>query len=310
MSGRGLRLTGWGVALPDKTVTNADLEVRLDTTVEWITERTGIRERRVGDSTAGLAVAAGRQALERAGVTAADVDLVLLATCTPDQALPATSAHVQAELGVPGGAFDLNAACSGFVYGLVTARGLLATGADRILLIGSETLSRIVDWDDRNTAVLFGDAAGAVVVEATEGPDQLLGWDLGADGNARHLLYADLGDTMKMDGREVFRRAVRVMVDSTLRTCEQADIDPADIDLLVPHQANVRIIESACQKLGVPMERTAMVLDRTGNTSAASIPLALADALDHGRVKTGDHVLMVGFGAGMTWASAMLRWDP
>jgi 3-oxoacyl-[acyl-carrier-protein] synthase-3 len=310
MSGRGLRLTGWGVALPDKTVTNADLEVRLDTTVEWITERTGIRERRVGDSTAGLAVAAGRQALERAGVTAADVDLVLLATCTPDQALPATSAHVQAELGVPGGAFDLNAASSGFVYGLVTARGLLATGADRILLIGSETLSRIVDWDDRNTAVLFGDAAGAVVVEATEGPDQLLGWDLGADGNARHLLYADLGDTMKMDGREVFRRAVRVMVDSTLRTCEQADIDPADIDLLVPHQANVRIIESACQKLGVPMEQTAMVLDRTGNTSAASIPLALADALDHGRVKTGDHVLMVGFGAGMTWASAMLRWDP
>jgi 3-oxoacyl-[acyl-carrier-protein] synthase-3 len=152
MSGRGLRLTGWGVALPDKTVTNADLEVRLDTTVEWITERTGIRERRVGDSTAGLAVAAGRQALERAGVTAADVDLVLLATCTTDQALPATSAHVQAELGVPGGAFDLNAACSGFVYGLVTARGLLATGADRILLIGSETLSRIVDWDDRNTA--------------------------------------------------------------------------------------------------------------------------------------------------------------
>jgi 3-oxoacyl-[acyl-carrier-protein] synthase-3 len=310
MSGRGLRLTGWGVALPDKTVTNAELEVRLDTTVEWITERTGIRERRVGDSTADLAVAAGRQALERSGVTAADVDLVLLATCTPDQALPATSAHVQAELGVPGGAFDLNAACSGFVYGLVTARGLLATGADRILLIGSETLSRIVDWDDRNTAVLFGDAAGAVVVEATEGPDQLLGWDLGADGNARHLLYADLGDTMKMDGREVFRRAVRVMVDSTLRTCEQADIDPADIDLLVPHQANVRIIESACQKLGVPMERTAMVLDRTGNTSAASIPLALADALDHGRVKTGDHVLMVGFGAGMTWASAMLRWDP
>lgn len=311
MSSRGLRLAGWGVALPDKTITNADLEARLDTTDKWITERTGIRERRVGDSTAELAIEAGGQALARAGVGAADIALLVLATCTPDQALPATSAHVQAALGIPGGAFDLNAACSGFVYGLVSAHGLLATGADRILLIGSETVSRIVDWEDRDTAVLFGDAAGAVVLEATpEREDQLLGWDLGADGNARHLLYADLGDVMKMDGREVFRRAVRVMVDSTLRSCEQGGIEPSDIDLLVPHQANVRIVEAACQRLGVPMERTAMVLDRTGNTSAASIPLALADALDADRVRPGDHVVMVGFGAGMTWASALLRWDP
>jgi 3-oxoacyl-[acyl-carrier-protein] synthase-3 len=306
----GLRVRGWGVALPDKTITNADLEARLDTTDAWITERTGIRERRVGDSTAALAIEAGQQALDRAGLTGADIDLVLLATCTPDQALPATSSHVQAALGVPGGAFDLNAACSGFVYSLVTAHGLLATGVGRILLIGAETLSRITDWEDRNTAVLFGDAAGALVVEAGPGDaDQLRGWDLGSDGHGRHLLYADVGDVMKMDGREIFRRAVRVMVDSTLRSCEQAGIEPSDLDLVVPHQANVRIIEAACQRLDIPMERTAMVLDRTGNTSAASIPFALAEALDAGRVHDGDHVLMVGFGAGMTWASAILRWS-
>jgi 3-oxoacyl-[acyl-carrier-protein] synthase-3 len=306
-----MRLTGWGTALPDKTVTNADLEARLDTSDTWITERTGIRERRVGDSTAELAIAASREALARAGREAADIDVVLLATCTPDQAMPATASHVQHALGVPGGAFDLNAACSGFVYGIVTAHGLLASGAERVLLVGAETLSRIVDWEDRNTAVLFGDGAGAVVLEATDGADdQLLGWDLGSDGSARGLLYADIGDVMKMDGREVFRRAVRVMIESAERACELAGIEPTDLDLVVPHQANIRIIEAACQRLGIPMDRTALVLDRTGNTSAASIPLALAHAFDAGRVAPGAHLLLVGFGAGMTWASAVLRWTP
>lgn len=306
----GLRVRGWGLALPDKTVTNADLEARLDTTDAWITERTGIRERRIGDSTADLAVEAGRRALDRAELAPADVDLVVLATTTPDQTVPATSAHVQAALGVRGGAFDLNAACSGFVYGLVTAHGLLATGAERILVIGAETLSRITDWDDRNTAVLFGDAAGALVVEASSPDrDQLVAWDLGADGTARHLLYADVGDSMRMDGREVFRRAVRVMVDSTQEVCRRAGMRPCDLDLVVPHQANVRIVDAACQRLAIPLDRTALVLDRTGNTSAASIPFALAEALDEGRVGDGAHVLLVGFGAGMTWASAILRWS-
>jgi 3-oxoacyl-[acyl-carrier-protein] synthase-3 len=306
-----MRISGWGTALPDKTVTNADLEARLDTSDAWITERTGIRERRVGDSTAELAIAAGREALARAGRPPTDIDVVLLATCTPDQAMPATASHVQDALGVPGGAFDLNAACSGFVYGIVTAHGLLASGAERVLLIGAETLSRIVDWEDRNTAVLFGDGAGAVVLEATDADDdQLLGWDLGSDGSARHLLYADVGDVMKMDGREVFRRAVRVMIDSAERACAKAGIEPAELDLVVPHQANIRIIEAACQRPGIPMDRTALVLDRTGNTSAASIPLALARAFDDGRVAPGAHLLLVGFGAGMTWASAVVRWTP
>jgi len=305
---RGGIITGWGVALPDKTVTNADLEVRLDTSDQWIRERTGIRERRIGGTTSGLAIEAGQAALDRAGLLGADIDLVILATCTPDQHLPSTAATVQNELAVAGGAMDLNAACSGFVYGLVTAHGLLQTGLRRILLIGSETLSRIIDWEDRNTAVLFADGAGAIVLEAVDGPGQLLASDLGSDGSSRHLLYADIGGFMKMDGKEVFRRAVRVTVDSVTRSLAQAGLTPADLDLVVPHQANTRIVDAACQRLGIPVERTANVLDRTGNTSAASIPIALADSLANGRVNKGDLVMFVGFGAGMSWASALIRW--
>ena len=309
---RGAVITGWGVALPDKVVTNVDLEAMLDTSDQWIRERTGIVERRIGGTTSGLAIEAGQRALDQAGCTGADIDLVMVATCSPDQARPSTASTVQAELGVAGGAMDLNAACSGFVYGLVTAHGLLATGLRRILLIGSETMSSLVDWDDRNTAILFADGAGAVVLEAVDGPGQLLGFDLGSDGTARHLLYADVGGYMQMDGREVFRRAVRATVETVGKTLEQAGLSADDIALAVPHQANVRIVDSACDKLGIPVERTANVLDRTGNTSAASIPIALVDALDHGRVAPGDVVLLVGFGAGMSWASALLRWggDP
>lgn len=302
------RLTGWGAALPEKVVTNADLEATLDTSDEWIRERTGIRERRVGGSTTELAVAAGRQALARAGREGADVDLVLLATCTPDQAMPASAATVQHALGVSGGAFDLNAACSGFVYGLVAADGFLRAGVQRVLLIGAETMSSIVDWDDRGTAILFGDGAGAVVLERGEGPGRLLGFDLGSDGSLRHILEADHGGTIHMDGPEVFRRAVRIMVESAEAALERAGATVADVALFVPHQANTRIIDSAVAKLGVPTDRVANVLATTGNTSAGSIPIALAHAADAGRLQAGDLVLMVGFGAGMSWASAVLEW--
>jgi 3-oxoacyl-[acyl-carrier-protein] synthase-3 len=300
-----LRVTGWGAALPDKTVTNADLEVRLDTSDAWIVERTGIRERRIGGTTAGLAAEAGRAALDRAGVD--EVDLVLLCTTTPDQAMPASASTVQDALGLQCGAFDLNAACSGFVYGLVAADGFLATGMRRVLLVGAETMSRITDWDDRGTAILFGDGAGAVVLESGDAGG-LRGWDLGSDGSARHLLDADVGGFIHMDGSEVFRRAVRVMVESAERSMAMADVSADDLALVVPHQANIRIIESACDKLGVPMDRVATVLATTGNTSAASIPIALAGAADADRLRSGDLVLLVGFGAGMTWASAVLEW--
>jgi 3-oxoacyl-[acyl-carrier-protein] synthase III len=306
---RGARIVGWGTALPDKTVTNADLELSLDTSDQWIRERTGIHERRIGGTTAGLATEAGRAALAVAGIGGAEVDAVIVATCTGAQHLPSTATVVERELGIAGGAFDINAACSGFVYGLVTAHGLIATGMRRVLLIGAETMSTIIDWQDRNTAVLFGDGAGAVVLEAVEGPGQLLGWDLGSDGTGQHLLFADVGGYLEMDGKEVFRRAVRAMVDSTNRSLEQAGLTADDIALAVPHQANVRIVDAACQRLGIPVERTANVLDRTGNTSAASIPLALVDAIDAGRVHDGDVLLLVGFGAGMSWASALVRWE-
>ena len=305
------RIIGWGTALPEGVLSNADLEATLDTTDEWITERTGIKERRVGGTTAGLAAAAGQEAIERAGVDPATIDLLILCTTSPDRALPATASTVQALLGLDCGAFDLNAACSGFVYGLAAANGYIAMGSKRVLLIGAETLDRLTDPADRGTAILFGNGAGAVVVDAIpEGePAQLLGWDVGSDGDAEHILYAEVGGYMQMDGREVFRRAVRVMVASATVAMEQAGVTADDIALVVPHQANIRIIDSACDKLGFRRDQTAIVLHSTGNTSAASIPLALADALDQDRVRDGDLVLLVGFGAGMTWASAVLRWS-
>jgi 3-oxoacyl-[acyl-carrier-protein] synthase-3 len=222
--------------------------------------------------------------------------------------VPGTSATVQDGIGIPGGAFDVNAACSGFVYGLAVAHGLLAIGAERLLVIGSETLSRITDWDDRSVAILVGDGAGAVVLEAVDGPGQLLSWHLEADGSLRHLLKCDHGGYLFMDGKEVFRKAVRVVVESAERVIAEAGLTPDDITLMVPHQANLRIISAACQRLGIPEERAVIVIDRYGNTSSASIPLALADALETDRLHPGDNVLLTGFGGGMTWASAVLRW--
>jgi 3-oxoacyl-[acyl-carrier-protein] synthase-3 len=306
----GIVIRGWGSALPEKVLTNADFEARLDTSNQWILERTGIRERRWGGTTVGLSVESGLLALDSAGLEPADVDLLLLATTTPDQQIPGSSASVQSLLGTSGGAVDLNAACSGFVYALVVAAGMCEVGTRRALVIGTDCMSRTVDPDDRSTAILFGDGSGAVVVEAVDGPGQLLGWDLGCDGSLRHLLDQDHGGFLQMNGKEVFRQAVRVVVDSSSKALEAAGLEAGEVSLLVPHQANTRIIASACAKLGIPLDRVALVLDRTGNTSAASIPLALADALDTGRVHDGDAVLLCGFGAGMTWASAVLRWGP
>ena len=305
----GIRITGWGTALPEKVVTNADFASRLDTTDEWITERTGIRERRFGGTSGSLAVDAGQQALDVAGIDPASVDLVIVATTTPDKQLPATAAYVQDMLGCGGAAMDLNTACSGFVYALVTAAGLCAIGVRRALVIGSDVMTRVTDQDDRNTAVLFGDGAGAVIVDAVDGPGALLGWDLGGDGSLRHLLHCDIGGYTFMAGKEVFRQAVRVMVDSCQKAMAKAGVTGDDIALLVPHQANTRIVSAACDRLGIPMERTALVLEHTGNTSAASIPLALVDSIEHDRIRDGDLVLMSGFGAGMSWASAVLQWQ-
>jgi 3-oxoacyl-[acyl-carrier-protein] synthase III len=307
---RSARIVGWGSDLPEKIVTNEDLARTIDTNDEWIRERTGIASRRVGGSTVGMAVAAGRRALDSAGVDPADVDLLVLATTSPDQMIPASSAAVQAELGLACGAMDLNAACSGFVYALVTGYLFVGAGMERVLVIGSDAMSAWTDWSDRGTAILFGDGAGATLLQAEEGENTLLGWDLGADGSARHILYADHGDKMRMDGREVFRRAVRAMVASSERAMARAGVTIDRIDWVIPHQANIRILESAAEKLGVERHRLVTVLEQTGNTSSASIPLALVAAADDGRIQPGDLVLLTGFGAGMTWASAVVRWQP
>lgn len=305
---RGLTITGWGTAMPDKVVTNAHYEARLDTTDEWITERTGIKERRHGSTTAQLAIEAGQRALEMAGVSGQQIDYILLATTTPDYQIPSTASQIQQELNIAGGAADLNAACSGFVYGLIAAHGMLSMGLQRILLIGAETLDKLTDQNDRNTAILFGNGAGAMVLEATNDPGCLLSFDLGSDGTARELLDCAIGGYIQMNGKEVFRRAVAVMVDSATTSLKDSNLTVDDIALVVPHQANIRIIDAAISRLGIEMDRVAVVLDRTGNTSSASIPLALVDAIDNNRVQAGDRLLLVGFGAGMSWASAIIEW--
>ncbi len=305
---RGAVITGWGTALPPKVLTNHDLEAMFETNHDWIVERTGIHQRHVGGTTTDLSVESGRKAIEMSGVDPNEIDTLILATTTPDRVVPASAPGIASELGLRCGALDVNAACSGFMYALVLGHGLIGVGAKKILCIGTDTLARITDWTDRNTAILFADGSGAVVLEACDGPGQLLGWDLDADGAAERFLYSDVGGFIQMEGKEVFRRAVRIMVDSATKSMAAAGVTTDDITMVVPHQANIRIIEAACQRLGLPMEKCAIVLDRTGNTSSASIPLALADGLDANRVQPGDLVLLVGFGAGMTAASAVLRW--
>ena len=305
----GAKIIGWGTALPEKVVTNDDLSKTMDTSDEWIRERTGIEHRHIGGSTASLSIESGRKAIEMAGIDPLSIDALVLSTTTPDRTVPATSAAVQHGLGLRCGAFDVNAACSGFVYALITGHGLVAMGMRRILVIGTDTLSRITDWTDRNTAILFADGSGAAVIEATTGSGQLLGWDFDADGSLEELLYAEIGGTLHMEGKEVFRRAVRIMVDSAEKSIKAAGLTTNEISLVVPHQANIRIIEAACKRLDISMDKAAIVLHETGNTSSASIPLALFDAVDNSRVKTGDNILLVGFGAGMTAASAVIKWN-
>jgi 3-oxoacyl-[acyl-carrier-protein] synthase-3 len=324
--GRGCAFTGWGTAVPPRVVTNADIATIIDTSDEWIVARTGIRTRHAASgpfveeqpplhpadgvgSTATMAIDAGRIALARAGLTGADIGMLILCTTSPDQAIPATSAAVAAALGISGGAMDLNAACAGFTYGVVTGAGLIGAGMDRLLLIGAETLTRQTNWADRTNAFLFGDGAGALVMEAVPGPGSLLGWDLGVDGSLVPILYADLGSGMVMRGQEVFRRAVRATVESATASLERAKVGIDDIALFVPHQANLRIMDAVADRLGLPSDRVASVIARTGNTSSASIPLALVDAIEAGRLRDGDLVLLAGFGAGMTWASAVWRWS-
>jgi 3-oxoacyl-[acyl-carrier-protein] synthase III len=325
VSERGCVITGWGGALPSTVVTNADLESILDTSDAWIVERSGVRTRRAATgpfvsptppvhppggigTTATLAIEAGRQALDSAGARPDEIGLVLLCTTSPDQLMPATSSVVAGALGITGGAVDLNAACAGFTYGLVTAAGMLSTGAHKVLLIGAETMSRVISWENRTNAFLFGDGAGALVLESVSGEGSLLGWDLGVDGSLVDLLYADHGAGMEMRGPEVFRRAVRATVESATTALREAKVSPEEISLFVPHQANQRIMEAIAERLGIPGDRIASVVDWTGNTSSASIPLALIDAVTRGRLSAGDTVLFAGFGAGMTWASVVWRW--
>ena len=323
----GVTITGWGTALPDRTVTNEEIAELFDTSNEWIVERSGIHTRHVATgpfvnpppdpnppdnglgTTGTLAVSAAREALQVAGLEGSDVDMVVLCTTTADQLIPANSASVAAALGISRGAMDLNAACAGFTYGIVTVSGLISAGARRIVLIGAETLSRATNWADRTNAFLFGGGAGAVVIEATPGESSLLGWDLGVDGSLVDLLYAHHGSGMAMRGKEVFRRAVVATVASASASLERSKLNIEDISLFVPHQANIRIMDAVASRLGIPPEKVAAVIGDTGNTSSASIPLALVDAIRNGRVAEGDNLLLAGFGAGMTWASAVWRWQ-
>ncbi|HEX7520750.1 MAG TPA: beta-ketoacyl-ACP synthase III [Acidimicrobiia bacterium] len=322
------RITGWGTALPRQRLTNLDLEQRVDTSDAWIVERTGIRERRIAgadETTASLAIHAGAAAIKHAGLTPGEIDLLIVATATPEQPIPHTGAFVGEGLGLDCGSFDLAAGCAGFVYTLVVGGSLLTSGAlGNALIVGAETLSRVTDPDHRGTCILFGDGAAAVVLSA--GPDDgpgLLAWDLGCDGSATGLLEIPAGGSrrptsaetvaagehfLKMAGPEVFRRAVRALVDSADLALDRAGVASSEVAWFVPHQANARIIEAAAGRLNISRERTVVNIEHYGNTSSASIPLALAEAADDGRLRDGDLVLCSGFGAGMTWASALVRW--
>ncbi|MEP9353411.1 beta-ketoacyl-ACP synthase III [Xanthobacter sp. KR7-65] len=315
---------GTGSYLPERVLTNADLAQRIDTSDEWIVQRTGIRQRHIaaeGEFTSHLAVKAAERALAASGCTAADIDLIVLATATPDQTFPATSVVVQAELGITrGAAFDVQAVCSGFVFALATADAYLKTGAfQRALVIGAETFSRILDWEDRGTCVLFGDGAGAMVIEAAPaeaaGTSGLLTSHLRSDGRHRAKLFVDGGPSstqtvghLRMEGREVFKHAVGMITDVIEDAFAATGETAASIDWFVPHQANRRIIDASAQKLGIAPEKVVTTVDIHGNTSAASIPLAFDLAVRDGRIKTGQLVLLEAMGGGFTWGSALLRW--
>jgi len=324
------RITGWGKSVPKRILTNHDLEKMVDTSDEWIVTRTGIRERHIAgpdETTSTMSVDACQKALERAGVEPEEVDLIIIATSTPDYFCPPVSSMVQDRLGATrAGAFTLIAGCTGFVYGLVTASQFIEAGLyEKVLVVGVEKLSPAVDWTDRTTCVLFGDGGAAVLVEASDQPTGILSCELGSDGSDWDALIAPGYGTarpfseetlrnrehyLRMDGRRIFRFATRKMTDSVINVVRASGLRWDDVELIIPHQANARIIELATRRLGVDPEKVMVNVDRYGNTSAASIPLALCDALEEGRLKSGDHVVMVGFGAGLTWAAAVLHWQP
>lgn len=305
---------GTGRGLPAHVMTNFDFgKIGIETSDEWIVERTGIRERRIAsrdETTAVLAAAAGAAAIKDAGLEPDAIDLVVVATCTPDQQLPAVAAFVADALGMQCGTFDINAACAGWVYGAMTASGIIGSGgAERVLVIGAETLSRIVDPADRGTVILFGDGAGAAVLGRVDGASGVLAFDCGTDPSAIPALeLRPDAEFVTMEGREVFRRAVRAASESCAAVLGRAGVAAGDVDLFIPHQANARIVDALLPRLGIAPERTFMNIERYGNTSGASIPIALAEARDAGRLHDGALVLLSGFGAGMTWASILLRW--
>jgi 3-oxoacyl-[acyl-carrier-protein] synthase-3 len=320
-AGLDVSITGLGCKVPDRVVSNDELAQYVDTSNEWILERTGIRERRMAakeEALSDVALPACLDALRQAGLDGKDIDLLIVATVTPDMAFPSTGAILADKLGaVDAAAYDLSAGCTGFMYALAQAYGMLAGGlAKRALVVGGDLLSRILDWEDRATLVLFGDGAGAVVLEAV--PDRgFLGFELGADGGgganlwlpgSGSRLFDNPDRLVKMNGREVFKFATRILVQSAEALLEQCGVTIDDVDVYVPHQANMRIIDHATKKLGVPSERVVVNVDRYGNTSSGSIPLALADAAADGRLKPGKLVLMTGMGAGLTWGSALIRW--
>jgi 3-oxoacyl-[acyl-carrier-protein] synthase III len=317
-------IEGVGSAVPKRVMTNADISKIVDTSDEWIVERTGIKARHIaaeGETTSTLAVEAATRALEHAGLSPADVDLIIVATSTPDKTFPATATQVQAALGIThGAAFDVQAVCSGFVYGLTVADNFIRGGQSRCaLVIGSETFSRILDWNDRTTCVLFGDGAGAVVLRGSEGQGNIadrgiLGCQIHSDGRYNDKLYVDGGPSttktvghLRMEGREVFKHAVNNIASVMQETIVKAGLKPMDIDWFVPHQANRRILEGTARKLGIPEDRIVMTLDRHGNTSAASIPLAFDAAVKDGRIRRGQLVLMEAMGGGFTWGAVLAR---
>ena len=321
-------IIGIGSYVPEKVITNGDLEKIIDTSDTWIVERTGIRERRVvaeGQATSDLATIAAERALADAGVSAEELDLIIVATVTPDMVFPSVACLVQNNLkAVNAAAFDLTAVCSGFMYALVTGSTFIQTGMyKKILIIGAEALSTITDWTDRNTAILFGDGAGAAVLAEVPEGFGVLGVHLGAEGAGGDLLKMPAGGSRlpataetvaqrlhytRMDGNEVFKFAVKVMGEAVKHALEMANLTTADIDYLVPHQANIRIIQSAAKRVGMPMDKVVVNVDKYGNTSAASIPIALDEAVKGGKVKKGDTIAMVGFGGGLTWAASIVKW--
>ncbi|AZU61248.1 beta-ketoacyl-ACP synthase III [Neobacillus mesonae] len=304
-------IIGMGRYLPEKVVTNHDLEKMMDTSDEWIRTRTGIEERRIAADdvdTSDMAFSAAQKAIENAGITPEEIDLILVATVTPDSPFPSVACRIQERLGAKkAAAMDVSAACAGFMYGIITAKQFIESGVYKhVLVVGVEKLSKITDWTDRNTAVLFGDAAGAAIIAPVSGDRGILSFELGADGTGGKHLYQD--EYIIMNGREVFKFAVRQMGESCINVLEKAGLKKEDVDFLIPHQANIRIMEASRQRLELPEEKMSKTVNKYGNTSAASIPISLVEELEAGKIKDDDLIVMVGFGGGLTWGAIAIRW--